>query len=107
MANKTLFEEIVKSAESSPKHRWHLGGNAPAMVLRLAKEGLDVMLSARLTQDIVDRLPKEVKGTVILFYWFVIAIIFCYYYLNCSFSSALLFLFTHIWKNIENCMFML
>lgn len=77
MANKTLFEEIVKSAESSPKHRWHLGGNAPAMVLRLAKEGLDVMLSARLTQDIVDRLPKEVKGTVILFLLFC----YCYYFL--------------------------
>lgn len=61
VSNKTLFNEILQCAEDASDHRWALGGNAPVMAKRLAMEGLDVLLGARLTKDITEGLPERVK----------------------------------------------
>ena len=65
VANETLFKELVACAEASPYHRYVLGGNAPVMAQRMALEGLDVLLGARLTPDVSASLPKSVKGLLL------------------------------------------
>ena len=62
MANETLFNELVACAEASPDHRYVLGGNAPVMAQRMALEGLDVLLGARLTSGVIASLHKSVRG---------------------------------------------
>lgn len=64
MENNTLFDELVAFAETSPGYRNEVGGNAPVMARRMALEGKDVMLAARLTPDIAASLPKNVRGEV-------------------------------------------
>lgn len=43
-----LWSRLVESAEKDPEHRWGLGGNAPVMAARFAKEGAEVLLGAEL-----------------------------------------------------------
>lgn len=61
VVNKTLFNDIIECAEASSNHRWALGGNAPVMARRLAVEGMNVLLGARLTKAITHELPDGVK----------------------------------------------
>ena len=69
MSNDTLFDQLVSSAEAVPGHRWVLGGNAPAMARRFAMEGLDVLLGARVAQNVIDALPDTVKGYYLIIYF--------------------------------------
>lgn len=61
VANQTLFEQLVECAEESPDHHYILGGNAPVMARRMALEGLDVLLGARMSADVAASLPEKVQ----------------------------------------------
>ena len=63
--NKTLFTELVETASSQPEYREVLGGNAPVMASRFAKEGCEVVLAAQMTKSLQASLPDIVKGKTI------------------------------------------
>ncbi|XP_071079420.1 ADP-dependent glucokinase-like [Haliotis cracherodii] len=63
ISNETLFKELVDKADSLSHRVWSLGGNAPVMANRLAKEGLDVLLGARLTPNMAKALDPSIKVT--------------------------------------------
>nr|CAH8830221.1 unnamed protein product [Trichobilharzia regenti] len=55
-------ESFVTSAPTTqPVAWWSLGGNAPVMASRLAREGAQVALAARLSQRQISHLPSGVK----------------------------------------------
>ena len=62
MDNSTLFKKLVQNAKSTSRFEYALGGNAPIMAKRMALEGHDVTLAARLSVESLDALPKNVKG---------------------------------------------
>lgn len=62
ISNDVLFDQLVEAATKQPHHRWVLGGNAPVMAKRMAAEGLDVVLGARVGQKMKDSLSDELNG---------------------------------------------
>ncbi|KAK4327325.1 hypothetical protein Pmani_002198 [Petrolisthes manimaculis] len=60
VSNDTLFAELVEMASALPGMYSALGGNAPVMASRFAKEGAKVMLAARRTPYILEQLPEKV-----------------------------------------------
>lgn len=50
-SNQQLFKHLIKKTESLEpnSYRWDLGGNAPVMASRFAKEGANVLLAARMS----------------------------------------------------------
>lgn len=67
ISNTTLFNEIMEVVKKSKNTRWEIGGNAPIMALRFAKEGCDVLLGAQMTNSLKSVLPGEIisSGPVI------------------------------------------
>ncbi len=73
MKNQTLFDLFVHSAMAMVKNKnkmidkatrgfLSLGGNAPVMATRLAREGAEVSLVARLSDRETRALPASVRG---------------------------------------------
>lgn len=60
--DKALFEDVLKVVEKKPSAAWYIGGNAPAMANRLAKEGCEVLLGGRMSQKLRGQLQEGVKG---------------------------------------------
>ncbi|KAK6180797.1 hypothetical protein SNE40_008783 [Patella caerulea] len=63
VSNASLFQTILDISDSIQGRRWNLGGNAPVMANRMALEGLDVLLGARLTNNLASSLAPNVKVT--------------------------------------------
>ncbi|XP_067844816.1 ADP-dependent glucokinase [Heptranchias perlo] len=63
ISNDTLFRKLMKATQGLPRVRWSLGGNAPVMANRLAKEGCEVLMGSRLTPDLIDVLQEHVTVT--------------------------------------------
>ncbi|XP_067901406.1 ADP-dependent glucokinase isoform X2 [Heterodontus francisci] len=63
ISNDTLFRKLVKATQGLPRVRWSLGGNAPVMANRLAKEGCEVLMGSRLTPDLIEVLQEHVTVT--------------------------------------------
>ncbi|XP_060687329.1 ADP-dependent glucokinase [Hemiscyllium ocellatum] len=63
ISNDTLFRKLVKATQGLPRVRWSLGGNAPVMANRLAKEGCEVLIGSRLTPDLIEVLQEHVTVT--------------------------------------------
>ncbi|XP_023223115.1 ADP-dependent glucokinase-like [Centruroides sculpturatus] len=59
ISNETLFNEILESVKNSENSKWTVGGNAPIMALRFAKEGCDVLLGAQLSLELKKILPSN------------------------------------------------
>lgn len=70
--DKQLFEDILNVVEQDPSANWYTGGNAPAMANRLAKEGCEVLLGARMSQKLRDSLHERIKGTAYMYCMVVI-----------------------------------
>lgn len=60
MINDTLFSELVEASRDMPGNRWSVGGNAPVMAGRLAKEGCDVLLGGSFSPDFTDVLSEHI-----------------------------------------------
>lgn len=60
MINDTLFSELVEASRDIPGNRWSVGGNAPVMAGRLAKEGCDVLLGGSFSPDFTDVLSEHI-----------------------------------------------
>ncbi|KAK7913358.1 hypothetical protein WMY93_013569 [Mugilogobius chulae] len=60
MLNDTLFTELVEASRDLPGNRWSVGGNAPVMAGRLAKEGCDVLLGGSFSADFADVLSEHI-----------------------------------------------
>lgn len=60
MINDTLFSELVEASRDMPGNRWSVGGNAPVMAGRLAKEGCDVLLGGSFSTDFTDVLSEHI-----------------------------------------------
>lgn len=67
MLNDTLFSELVEASRDLPGNRWAVGGNAPVMAGRMAKEGCDVLLGGSFSSDFNDVLSQHiiVAGAVV------------------------------------------
>ncbi|XP_069787083.1 ADP-dependent glucokinase [Narcine bancroftii] len=63
IANETLFRNLVKATQGLLRVRWSLGGNAPVMANRLAKEGCEVLMGSRLSPDLIAVLQEHVTVT--------------------------------------------
>lgn len=61
VANESLFEAMVQAATKFKDHQWALGGNAAVMARRLAMEGFDVLLGARMGNSALETIPDSVK----------------------------------------------
>ncbi|GFO14322.1 ADP-dependent glucokinase-like [Plakobranchus ocellatus] len=61
VANASLFEEIVKAGMKGEGYQWAIGGNAAVIARRLAMEGFDVLLGARMGQNALDTISDSVK----------------------------------------------
>lgn len=61
MANRGLFEQLVSASNSS---QFTLGGNGPVMAQRLAKEGWDVLLAAKMGPKMAGTLHDSIELTV-------------------------------------------
>lgn len=59
--NVTFFDELVKGALMLPNSRYSIGGNAPAMAMRLFAEGCEVTLASSLTPKYLQSIPKGIK----------------------------------------------
>lgn len=60
VSNETLFRKLVEVSRRMSETRWSLGGNAPMMANRLAREGCDVLLGGRLSSDLKDFLSEHI-----------------------------------------------
>ncbi|XP_078413411.1 ADP-dependent glucokinase isoform X2 [Cetorhinus maximus] len=63
ISNETLFRKLVTATQGLPRVRWSLGGNAPVMANRLAKEGCEVLMGSHLTPDLIEVLQEHVTVT--------------------------------------------
>lgn len=61
MPNSSLFNELVSDARSHPSSYSTIGGNAPVMALRFAREGCDVLLAAKMTESLEQMIPSNIK----------------------------------------------
>jgi len=59
--NSDLWSRLLETAGTDPEHRWGLGGNAPVMAARFAREGADVLLGAKLSPGLADWIPEGVQ----------------------------------------------
>ncbi|XP_058126715.1 ADP-dependent glucokinase [Anopheles ziemanni] len=64
-ANREMFLELVQRAKKSPsvQHHWALGGNAPVIGTRMAIEGANVILGAKMSSKLKTHLKEEVHLT--------------------------------------------
>ncbi|XP_029449685.1 ADP-dependent glucokinase-like [Rhinatrema bivittatum] len=60
VSNETLFRMLVGASRRLPEMRWSLGGNAPVMANRLAREGCSVLLGGRLSTDQMNVLAEHI-----------------------------------------------
>ncbi|XP_053686354.1 ADP-dependent glucokinase [Sabethes cyaneus] len=63
--NKELFQKLVNSAKksSAAEPRWALGGNAPVIGSRLAAEGAEVLLGAKMSSKLKSHLRSDITLT--------------------------------------------
>ncbi|XP_058464129.1 ADP-dependent glucokinase [Malaya genurostris] len=63
--NKAMFRKLVTQAKKSfnAEPRWALGGNAPVIASRLAAEGADVMLGAKMSLKLKTHLNPDIHLT--------------------------------------------
>lgn len=61
VSDKRMFRQLVGIADQLPGVRHVLGGNAPVMANRFAKEGGVVLLAARLSRELRKGMHKRVK----------------------------------------------
>jgi len=61
VSDEELWRQLVAQGEQQPDHRWELGGNAPVMAARFAKEGANVLLAAKLSPGLAGWLPEGVE----------------------------------------------
>uniref|UniRef100_T1JDT0 Uncharacterized protein n=1 Tax=Strigamia maritima TaxID=126957 RepID=T1JDT0_STRMM len=64
VGNNILFEKLVKDASQVKTSRWTLGGNAPVIGSRFAKEGIKVLLGASLTERLKGKLHPNIQGVL-------------------------------------------
>ncbi|XP_021699030.1 ADP-dependent glucokinase [Aedes aegypti] len=64
-SNRNLFQNFVRLAKKSQtaEPRWALGGNAPVIGSRLAAEGADVVLGAKMSSKLKSHLRPDVRLT--------------------------------------------
>ncbi|XP_052861204.1 ADP-dependent glucokinase [Anopheles cruzii] len=64
-ANRELFLNLVQRAKksSTAEHHWALGGNAPVIGTRMAIEGANVVLGAKMSSKLKTHLRPEVRLT--------------------------------------------
>ena len=59
--SKSVFDELLQLIKNTP-HWKHIGGNAPLMSERFAKEGIkNVLLGAQVSTQFASRLPKQIE----------------------------------------------
>lgn len=61
MTNEKLFDQLVSKATSFPSSYSSIGGNAPIMALRFAKEGCDVIVSSKMTKSLRQMIPDSIR----------------------------------------------
>ena len=55
------WRQLVAAGEADPGHRWGLGGNAPVMAARFAREGARVLLGAKLSPSLQHWIPEGMR----------------------------------------------
>ncbi|XP_063596795.1 ADP-dependent glucokinase-like [Penaeus indicus] len=60
VVNETLFSEMITAAEAAPGSYNALGGNAPVMASRFAKEGAKVLLAAKRSPYIMEEIHPDI-----------------------------------------------
>jgi len=62
--DQELWEDLLETGLGDAEHRWGLGGNAPVMAARFAREGAKVLLGAKLSPGLAEWIPEgmEVAG---------------------------------------------
>lgn len=66
--NDTLFSQLTRAAKGIPGYRELFGGNAPVMAERMAKDGADVLLAARLSENTLKSLHPGLRGSYLVFF---------------------------------------
>ena len=61
VSDDDVFDGLVAKALEDKEHRWAVGGNAPVMALRFAREGAKVLLAAKMTSEMKRNLPASVE----------------------------------------------
>ncbi|XP_067011429.1 ADP-dependent glucokinase [Anabrus simplex] len=61
VSNGSLFDTLVANAEKMNSAHYGLGGNAPVMASRFHLEGCEVLLAAKMTDELQKTLPKGVR----------------------------------------------
>jgi len=61
VSDPELFRALVARGGAEAGHRWELGGNAPVMAARFAREGAEVLLAAKLSPGLAGWLPRGVR----------------------------------------------
>ncbi|XP_012258006.2 ADP-dependent glucokinase [Athalia rosae] len=61
MPNGSLFNQLVSHARSFSSSYSNIGGNAPVMAFRFAKEGCDVLLAAKMTKSLRQLIPSNIR----------------------------------------------
>ncbi|GFU20327.1 ADP-dependent glucokinase [Nephila pilipes] len=61
VSNSTFFAELVHLAEKAPSARYIIGGNAPVMAKRFAKEGCRVLLGAQMSKSLENQFPNSIQ----------------------------------------------
>lgn len=51
---------MVSLAKKAPSARYHIGGNAPVMAERFAKEGFQVLLGAQLSKSLASQFSEQI-----------------------------------------------
>ncbi len=61
VTSDALFDDLLKKASKAPSAKWAVGGNAPVMAARFAREGAkSVLLGAKMTRKTLESLPDNV-----------------------------------------------
>jgi len=58
ISDPSLFSSLVARGLTDASFRWGLGGNAPVMAARFAKEGAKVLLGAKLSPGLAEWIPE-------------------------------------------------
>ncbi|XP_038074357.1 ADP-dependent glucokinase-like [Patiria miniata] len=61
--DKMLFKRLVAAAKDMPEATWPIGGNAPVMANRMAREGCQVLLGSIISDTIAKEIETGVKVT--------------------------------------------
>ncbi|XP_022097325.1 ADP-dependent glucokinase-like isoform X2 [Acanthaster planci] len=61
--DKLLFKRLVAAARDMPEAKWTIGGNAPVMANRMAREGCQVLLGSVISDTIAKEIETGVKVT--------------------------------------------